>query len=232
MSAVMHASATHHTFGSHRAVVHPANPLRSTTWGTGRRRNSALRPHQRLQSCAPYTSGRNVIRCATAAVVKFLDIFGYDVVPSRATERGHGADQVEFGSRAGADGHCGWFRVGPTTLHSKDVLVHVTCSTDSRTIACHRSGSPSPIHRRIRRTAFQATAQHRGLVCSEVAEIQPDREPIQLCLRQWICALVFDRIVGRQNDERYCQFGGFGYRCSLALGHCLQYAACVSAASG
>ncbi|COW21083.1 Uncharacterised protein [Mycobacterium tuberculosis] len=104
----------------------------------------------------------------------------------------------------------------------QDVLVHGDLldrfTHGQQIVAVHHL-----IHRRIRRTAFQATAQHRGLVSlGEVAQFQPDREPIQLRLRQWICALVFDRIVGRQNDEWHCQFMGLAIDAHLALGHCLQ----------
>ena len=79
------------------------------------------------------------------------------------------------------------------------------------------------IDRRLSRSPIQAAAQHRGLVLlGEVAQFEPNREPIQLCLRQWIGALVFDRVVGRQNNEGFGQKVCGAVDADLAFGHRLQ----------
>ncbi|PQM46867.1 hypothetical protein C1Y40_02955 [Mycobacterium talmoniae] len=73
------------------------------------------------------------------------------------------------------------------------------------------------------RPAVQPAPQHRRLVAfGQIPQFQPDREPVQLGLGQRVGALVLDRVVGRQHDERRWQPVGLAVDADLAFGHRLQ----------
>jgi hypothetical protein len=68
-----------------------------------------------------------------------------------------------------------------------------------------------------------AAAQHVRLVIGrQVAQPQPHEEPVELRLGQLIGALVLDRVVGRQHDERPGQRPRLPVDADLPLAHGLQ----------
>ena len=114
-----------------------------------------------------------------------LDVFGDNVIPAKQQRSGPGElNQVEFGARAGT--HRDLRVVSGSGGQRHHVAQNVFMYGDQLDRLAHRQqvlGVHNLIHRRLGRTALEAPAQHRGLVpLGEVSQLQPDREPIQLCL--------------------------------------------------
>ena len=113
----------------------------------------AAHPHLGLQA-DPVRHGRNGKR---------LHVFGYHVVAAEQKRARTGMlDEVEFGSRAGADRN---LRVLPGGVGQRhDVVQHVFVHRHLLHRLPHRDqimGIHNLIHRRLGRTALEAAAQHR-----------------------------------------------------------------------
>ena len=161
----------------------------------------AAHPHLRPQA-DPVRHGRHGER---------LDVLGDHVVAAEQQRAGAGElDQVEFGARAGADGDLRMLpgRGGQRHHVAQHVVVHGHL--------LHRFAHGEQVvrvddlmHGRLGRAALEAAAQHRRLLLlGQVPQFEPDREPVQLRLGQRIGALVLDRVVGGQHDERVRAAGG------------------------
>ena len=79
------------------------------------------------------------------------------------------------------------------------------------------------IHGRPGRTPFEASTQHRSLfLLGQIPQFESDREAVELRLGQRVGALVLDRVVGGQHDERRREFVGDTVDAHLPFGHRLQ----------
>ncbi len=130
---------------------------------------------------------------------------GYHVVAAKEKgTRPRVLNQVDLRTRAGADGNLRMLAGG--IGQGNDVGEHVVVHGHLLHRFPHRDqimGVHNLIHGRLGRSPLQAAAQHRRLLLfGQIAQFEPDREAVQLRLGQRIGALVFDRVVGGQHDER------------------------------
>ncbi|SLC73746.1 Uncharacterised protein [Mycobacteroides abscessus subsp. massiliense] len=82
-----------------------------------------------------------------------------------------------------------------------DVAQHIRVYRDRFDSFSHRdevAGGDHLGHRRRRGSSAQSALEHFDLeIFGQVPQLQPDREPVQLRLRQRVGALVLDRVVRR-----------------------------------
>ena len=117
-----------------------------------------------------------MIRCATAADGERLDIFGDHIIPAKQQRAGTGElNQVEFCARAGSDGDLRMVpgRGGQRHHIMQNVVVHGHLldrfAHGQQVVRIH-----DLIDGRLGRTAFEAPAQHRGLVLlGQVSQFEP-----------------------------------------------------------
>ena len=117
----------------------------------------------------------------------------------------------------------GWLRVAATSATrypSTSAGTH-TCSTHAR--IARKLRVDDLVYRRPNGPTVETAAKHLPLVrVGEIAEPQPDREPVELRLRQRVGALILDRVVGGDHHERFRQQPGFTIDADLRLGHRLE----------
>src|SRR6516162_11469662 len=154
-----------------------------------------------------------------------LDVLGDHVVAG--VEGGVAAGELDHGQRAARARPDRDLRMGSGRGdQADDVAEQVIVEMDLLQGLAHgEQGAGVEYLRGPRRrgAALQPAPGHLrlpGLV--QVAQPDPGDEPVQLCLRKGVGAFVFDRVVGRQHDERLWQRVRLAVHADLALGHGFQ----------
>ena len=154
-----------------------------------------------------------------------LDVIGDDVVA--LVQHGLAAGQLDQGqaaARAGAHLHLRVVPGRPDDGH--DVVEQVRADLHPLERVPHGQHTVRAGHRvqlNLLAGAGHPPAEHVGLVAAaQVAEPQPHQEPVELGLGQLVGALVLDRVVRGQDDERLRQQPGLPVHADLALAHGLE----------
>ena len=151
-----------------------------------------------------------------------LDVLGRHVVAALEHRLAAGqGDQRQPAAGAGAEGD---LRVRAGGVHERrrrsagTEASTCTSSSDSRiatTVSASTTGdSVGGAHPcRSRRCSSSCSSS-----IAEVAEGDPEQEPVELCLGKRVGALVLDRVVGREHDERLRERPGLAVAGDLLLG--------------
>ena len=173
-----------------------------------------------------HSSGRSVKRCASAGTAIGLHVLRHDEVA--AGERGlrtRELQQREAAARARADRELARRArrgddVDDVALDRIGDVHAARAPAASRRASARRRPArapPRPRRARCRR------AEHLDLVVARgVADRRPDEEPVELRLGQRVRALVLDRVLRRQHDERRREHARLAFARHLPLLHRLE----------
>ena len=171
-------------------------------------------------------SGASTSRWESTVWGQRLDVVGERVVAALHHRVGLGrAQQQQAGARARAEVDAGVLAGAPQDAH--DVVAQRLRGANAlgRVLGGQHLGRGRHRRKRQHAVAGLVVGEHPGLGAARgVAERDPDHEPVDLGLGQRVRALVFDRVLGGEHDERTSQLVGMHVDGHAPLLHALEQA--------